>query len=512
MLQTKYVLVVQKLTISDSSTGQSRVSTLKQETVTKTIETKKKWTTFCNALLARRGVIAYLPIIAINILMFSFALWQYRWINTDPARYQCYALTYWMGSSGAQLLPAAQCSFLHISATVQPPLHMLPLEYPPFALVIFSLPIFAPLLYYQLVFAGLMALVSTLIYWLLLQYGPRGAALAFVFYAFVGVLAIAQERFDLVPAALTLLCLIAAERKHWTFAYIALAFGFLCKIYPILFLPALFIAEQQDQHSIYIPDKIFTLKNLPVELWHTMQSIRQWRWKNTLIFFGLILAITGFFALFNFNGAILSQLSYFANRPLQVESTGSTLLWLGTLIGFSVQVVFSFGSINMVSALGGLISNLSEILFIAGYLYSIFLQWRRKLDIVQTCIALLLIFIATGKVFSPQYLIWVLPLLAYSGAYDRFWLIAWGSISLLTTIIFPYFYTRVIDYTPIIDAVKTPYVPGFIQTVAARNMLFVLLTLAYLFNWFHIRKRKALPTNEKLLDKQEESLVHNMVK
>src|SRR5215472_11619369 len=106
-----------------------RVSTLKQETVTKTIETKKKWTTFLNALLARRGVIAYLPIIAINILMFSFALFQFRWLNTDPARYQCYALTYLMGSSGAQLLPAAQCSFLHIS-TVQPPLHMLPLEYP----------------------------------------------------------------------------------------------------------------------------------------------------------------------------------------------------------------------------------------------------------------------------------------------------------------------------------------------------------------------------------------------
>ena len=152
-----------------------------------------------------------------------------------------------------QLLNAHFCT---ISTIVQPPLHMLPLEYPPFTLVIFSLPLFAPILYYQLVFAVLMALVSTLIYWLLLQYGPRGSALAFVFYVFIGVLALAQERFDLVPAALTLLCLIAAERKHWTLAYIALAFGFLFKIYPILFLPALFIAEQQDKHSIYIPVKI----------------------------------------------------------------------------------------------------------------------------------------------------------------------------------------------------------------------------------------------------------------
>ncbi len=475
---------------------QMSVSTLRQEIVTKTIETKKPWTTFWNALLARQGVVAYLPIIAVNILMFCVTSWQFLWLNTDPARYQCYALTYWMGSNGAQLLPAAQCSFLPISTLAQPPLHMLPLEYPPFALVIFSLPLFVPLLYYQLVFAVLMALISVLIYWLLLRYGPRGSALAFAFYLFIGVLALAQERFDLVPSALILLCLIATERKHWTFAYIALAFGFLLKIYPILFLPALFIAEQQDTHNIYIPAKLLTFKILPIVLWHTLQGIRHWRWKNTLLFFGIFLTITGFFALFDFRGAILSQVNYFANRPLQVESTGSTLLWLGTLIGFPVHILFSFGSVNMVSALGGVVSNLSEILFILGYIYSIYLQWRGKLDIIQTCIALLFIFIATGKVFSPQYLIWVIPLLAYSGAFDRFWLVAWGSISLLTTIIYPYFYTR------IIDAVKTPYVPGFIQIVTARDILFVLLTIAYLFNWFQIRRRKALPTVEETQDTQ----------
>jgi Glycosyltransferase family 87 len=479
-----------------------KVSTLKQETVTKTIETKKQSITFWNALLAQRGLVAYLPIIAINILIFYFTSWQFLWLNTDPARYQCYALTYWMGSTGAQFLPAAQCSFLQISTTVLPPLHMLPLEYPPFALVIFSLPIFAPLSYYQLVFAVFMALVSTLIYWLLLRYGPRRSALAFVCYVLIGVLALVQERFDLVPAALTLLCLITAERKHWTIAYIALAFGFLIKIYPILFLPALFIAEQQDRQSIYISEKLSTLKSLPSELWYTLQTIRYWHWKNTLLFFSLVLGITGFFAIFNFTGAILSQVSYFANRPLQVESIDSTFLWLGTLIGFPVHIVFTFGSINVVGVLGGVVSNLSEVLFIAGYLYSIYLQWRGKLDIVQTCLALLLVFIATGKVFSPQYLIWLIPLLAYSGAFDVLWLVVWGSISLLTTIIYPYFYSR------IIDSAKIPYLPGFIQIVSARNMLFVLLTLAYLLNWFSIRKRHALPINEKILGRQEESPSH----
>ncbi len=461
-----------------------RACQTEQERDAKTIETKKSLNALWNTLLARQGIVAYVPIIIVDILMFCVASWQVFWLNTDPARYQCYALTFWLGSSGAQLLPANQCSFLHISTVAHLPFHMLPLEYPPLTLALFSLALFAPLLYYQVVFAVLMALTSVLIYWLLLRYGPRGAALAFAFYLLIGAWALALERFDLVPAALTLLCLITAERKFWTFAYIALAFGFLLKIYPILFLPALFIAEQQDAQRFHITPKSLTLKIFPNELWRTIQGIRHWQWKNTLLFFGILVGVTGLFALLDFQGAVLSQLSYFANRPLHVEATGSTLLWLGTLIGFPVHIVFSFGSVNMTSALIGIVAILFEMLFILGYVYTIFLQWRGKLDIVQTCIALLLVFIVTGKVFSPQYLIWVIPLLAYSGAITSLWLIAWGSVSLLTIIIYPYLYTR------IIDAVKTPYVPGFIQFVAARNAVFTLLTLAYLFNWLHIRKRK----------------------
>lgn len=415
--------------------------------------------------------------------MLCVASWQVFWLNTDPARYQCYALTFWLGSSGAQLLPTAQCSFLPISTVVQPPFHMLPLEYPPLTLAIFSLALFAPLPYYQAVFAVLMALTSVLIYWLLLRYGPRGSAFAFAFYLLIGAWALALERFDLVPASLTLLCLIAAERKFWKFAYIALAFGFLLKIYPILFLPALFIAEQQDAQRFHIPPKSLALKTFPGELWRTIQGLPHWRWNNTLLFFGILVGVTGLFALLDFQGAVMSQLNYFANRPLHVEATGSTLLWLGTLIGFPVHIVSSFGSINMTSPLIGIIAIVFETLFVLGYAFTIFQQWRGKLDVVQACIALLLVFIATGKVFSPQYLIWVIPLLAYSGAFSSRWLVAWSSVSLLTIIIYPYLYTRVID------VVKTPYFPGFIQIVTARNAVFTLLTLAYLFNWLHIRKR-----------------------
>jgi glycosyl transferase family 87 len=444
-------------------------------------------TALWNSLLARQGIVVYVPIILVNILMFYSASGQFLWLHTDPARYQCYALTYWLGSNAAHLLPATQCSFLHISTAAQPPLHMLPLEYPPFTLILFSLALLAPVLSYQLVFAVLMGLTAVFIYWLLLRYGPRGAALAFAFYLLIGAWAIAVERFDLVPAALTLLCLIAAERKHWTCAYLALAFGVLLKLYPILFFPALFIAEQQDTQRFHNPPMSLSLVTVPGELWRTLQGLRRWRWKNTLLFSGILLAVTGFFALFDFRGAVLSQLSYFANRPVQVEATGSTLLWLGSLLGFPVHIVFSFGSVNILSALTGLVAILFETLFVLGYVSTIFLQWRGRLDLVQACLALLLVFIVTNKVFSPQYLIWIIPLLAYSGAFNRLWLLAWGTISLLTVFIYHYLYALNID------ALKVPYVPGFIQVVTVRNAVVLLLALAYLFNWFHMRQRKALP-------------------
>ncbi len=445
-------------------------------------ETKQPRIKLRDRLLAREGAMAYLPIIVVVILMFMGASWQFTWLHTDDARYQCYSLTFWLGGGAAKLLPGVQCAYLPHSALLQPPFHALPLEYPPLTLLVFTPALLAPLVYYQMTFAILMALVAVFIYWLLLGYAPRGAALVFAGYMLIGAWATAEARFDLVPAALTLLCVMAAGRKRWTYAYIALAFAFLLKIYPLLFLPALFIAEQQDAQRFHTPQGPVTPASLSGEVWQTLRGIRRWRWKNTLIFFAILLGVTGFFALLDFQGAVLSQLSYFANRPVQVESTASPILFLATHFGVAGHTVYTFGSINIVSALGGPVALVFDALLVLGYLYTIYLQWRGKLEITQAFIVILLIFIVTGKVFSPQYLIWLIPLLVYSRAYDRFWLITWGLMSLLTTIIYPYLYTRTLN------GLLAPYLPGFIESVAARDALLVFLTLAYLFNWFQARK------------------------
>jgi len=305
----------------------------------------------------------------------------------------------------------------------------------------------------------------------------------------VGGVATATERYDLIPAALTLLAVLAAERKHWTWAYITLALGTLIKLYPILLLPAFFIAEQQSQGRMHLPTKSLTPATTILHLWYTIRGVSQWRWKNALVFFSITSGITGLFAILNFEKAVVSQISYFIHRPIQVEATSSTFLWIAHNLGAPLHIENTFGSLNIVSPLDSSISNISTLLLALGCLFIIWMQWRGKLDITQTSIALLLVFIATGKVFSPQYIIWLMPLLAYAGAFDTFWLLIWLSLSALTS------FTQIFFYTRLINPLLIPYTPGFLEATTLRNTLFVLVTLAYLFNWFQARQRKPLPTS-----------------
>ncbi len=409
-----------------------------------------------NAVVTGRGIVAYVPIVVAAILMYIGVSWQIFAQTTDAARYQCYAMTFWLGGKALKLLPLSQCSFFPADTVTQPPFHVLPLEYPPLTLLVFSPPLLASPAYYQVFFAFWMALIALFVYWLLLRYGPRGAGLTFALYVLLGGWATAEGRFDLVPAALTLLCIIAAERKRW----------------------------KRAAQRLYTPPPSMALKAQLMALLVTICGAPRWRWKNTLLFFATLLVITGAFALADFLGAFGNQLGYFALRPVQIEATGTALLWLGAQFVIAAHVEYSFGSLNVISALGGVVSILSALALVLGYAYALWLQWRGKLDIVQASIAVLLVFIATGKVFSPQYLIWVIPLLAYSNALDGFWLLCWGTISVLTSVIYPYLYTRTTH------VLLAPAVPGFLETILARNTLFVLLTISYLFNLFLARQRR----------------------
>ena len=432
-------------------------------------------------LSARKGFIAYLPFFIASFVLIIAALVEAFFINIDVLYYQCYATVFWFGAKTSQLLQASQCrSILPFSQ-----FHTLPLEYPPLTLAIFSPPLLAPERAYPVVFALGMALTAFCIYWLLLRYGPRGAGAVFATCLVVGCLGTAFSRFDLVPGALTLLCLVLAERKRWNLAYLALALGVLTKLFPIVLFPLLFMAEQRDQAGFFFPDQPFTLKKIPTIFRQTLHNIHHWHWKNALEFFGVLVGVTAFFWTLNSNGAF-GSFSYLYLRPFEVESIGSVVLWLASYFGAPIQFMTAFGSLDIASPLAGVLSQGFFILLGLGYIYIIIQQWEGKMDLVQASVAALLVLIAANKVFSPQYLLWLIPLLAYSAAGNRRLLLHWGGISVLTTLIYPIYFGI---FSSVVDPSK---VPGFMPAILLRNGLFVLLTVAYFLNILNLRERSAL--------------------
>lgn len=432
------------------------------------------------------------------LLFAALILCEISWLaylaatEADIVHYECYGLTFWLGSHGANLLPAGLCSF--IQHPTPQPLRMLPEEYPPLTILPFSLPLLFPLPDYAFIFALFMTLVAALIYWLLARSEARRAGPIYLFYLLIGALGVAQQRFDLLPAACTLLCLLAAERGRWRAAYLALALGVLLKLYPIVLLPALFLAEQrawlamrESGAGIHGAAPIALVVS-PRRAW---KLATHWRWQNCLLFVCLLIVVMGGFALLDFTDAIINPLSYFLTRPSQIESLAGSVTWLGGLFGAPAVPSFDHGSLNIASDLTRLISPINTLLAIAGLFAIYWLHWRKRIDLAQSMVGLVCVLIVTGKVFSPQYLIWLIPLLAYvyaRGQTNRLWMAAWALICLLTTFIYIFYYSRLPD--PRTAATTVQSLPGFFEFVAARNLLLLLTAVVFVGGWWGVRQNK----------------------
>jgi hypothetical protein len=326
--------------------------------------------------------------------------------------------------------------------------HSLPPEYPLLTLVPFSLPLLAPFQWYQVVFAICMAIIAGIVYILLKRYRSTSAAIAFAIYLVLGSWATAEGRFDLIPAGLILGAIILAVRTRWKWAFALLALATLFKIYPAILIPPFLIAQQ-------------------------VQSREKWfawsRWSASGVFLGACAVVFAVSLIFNVANTLI-PFNYFENRPIQIESFPATLLWLGRFFDYPVQFIFEYQSLNFLSPLTNEVSLLSTLLLGVGLLYTFWLQWRGKIDLPMACLLTLLILIITGKVFSPQYLIWVAPLVAYVGKCNWKWLVSWGSVSILTTIIFPYMY------------VALDYIHDHYAVILVRDLLIVAIVCVLLFH------------------------------
>ncbi len=359
----------------------------------------------------------------------------------DVARYQCYALAFWQGSSGIDnYVGESQCYSVNYEALAY---HTLPEEYPILSIVVFSLGTFtAPLEMYQISFAVCMAALAALTYYLLKRYRSRKAALAFALYLVLGCWATAEARFDLAPALLTLVALLLALRSKWQWAFATLAIATLLKLYPAVLIVPFLIAQYQ-------------------------QYGRQWRpWQNGA---GTFLGIFGGGILFSFilsPSDALSPFLFLIERPVQAESLPATLMWMGKWIGFPLDGNTEFHSFNFVSGLSMPLILLGFVAFILGTIYVCLWQRRGQISLPMACLLILALLLITGKVFSAQYLIWVLPFVAYVGQGRSKWVWSWMIVAVLTTVIYPYVYqTFSYYYNPL------QYYP----VIAIRNAVFLAI-------------------------------------
>ena len=311
------------------------------------------------------------------------------------------------------------------------------LEYPPLALLPFALPRLAtfglPIDFIGYVWLFLIqnAIFSTLIALVIVQIrGLRAAGPALVLYALLVAVSapLLPWRYDLFPALLTVLALLCLLRQRPGWAGIWLGLGVAAKLYPavlLLIFGAYYLAG----------------KNRPALMRLALGSAGALA--ATLLPFVLIAP-----------GPLLSFLRYHELRGLQLESLPAGAIVLAHVLGMtSARLEFNYGALHVVSPLAGAVLSWLPAIFVVLFgavLASCLARFREEQaaggcvtseSLVAYSVAVLLAFIVTNKVFSPQYLIWLLPFAPLLRLRQASALLA---ICALTIVLFPFDYDHLL--------------------------------------------------------------------
>lgn len=324
------------------------------------------------------------------------------------------------------------------------------LEYPPLSLLFFLLPrlIASSPDRYAVVFGTETLLFSLLGLFLIavlsrrLKLVPWKSLLIYTI-ALLAIGPIISRQYDIFPAVTVLLAFYAfLAGKHKT-SWALLALATLTKIYPVAFVPLFLLC--------YICNRQY-------------QLIRS----GIITFAITALAITIPFMISSPEG-FLTSFSYHAQRGIQIESTYSSILLLGSKLGWLVvEPGFGFGSWNLVGPVADTLARISVILLPVSLLATYWLIYRRMRlslnpgnEILNYSLLIGTMLLATSKVLSPQYIIWLCPLIPlFSGRLKHALWAVFVVVGALTYYIFPLHYTELIDLNS-----------GMIASLLARNVL-----------------------------------------
>ena len=196
------------------------------------------------------------------------------------------------------------------------------------------------------------------------------------------------SRFDLWPAALVAAALAALMAGRLRLGHVLLAVGIAAKLWPGVLVPLAF-----------------------AYVWKARGR------REALLCLGVLAAVVGAIVLpfvVIAPGGVWHSVVRQATRPLQVESLGAALLVASHhVFGTGVTMVSSHGSQNLGGHASGLIG--AALTILQGFaLLGIWIAFARRSasrdDLVRFGAAAVVAFVGLGKVLSPQFLIWLIPL------------------------------------------------------------------------------------------------------
>jgi hypothetical protein len=271
-----------------------------------------------------------------------------------------------------------------------------------------------------------------------------GAAVVLLCGALAQVTGGSRRRAMLAAALMPVVC-GALLRTHFDLFPVALLLGgllLLCRDMPRSGLAVLGLGAMT---------KLFPLVAVPVALvWLVARGRRRDAWQGALACAATIAVVAGAALAVSPDGAA-DAVRYHLDRPVQIESSPATvLLGLDALGLGEAQTVSSHRSDGLMHDASGAVSALLAGLMVGlvAVLASRVGPTRREL--VLASLAATIAFAVFGKVLSPQFVIWALPLGALALAWGRYALAAAVALAaVLTQVEFPAHYFDVVAREPL---------------------------------------------------------------
>lgn len=256
-----------------------------------------------------------------------------------------------------------------------------------------------------------------------------------------------RTHFDLLPVAIMLAGLLALARERPDLGFALLGLGTMTKLFPGL-LAAVAI------------------------VWLLARGERRAALRGAAIFAAVVVLVSLPLA----GGGYADSLRFHLDRPVQIESTPATVLFAlgGSQVTGTNLRPDRFKSNGLDGGHADLVATLfsAVLVFALAGILALAARGRDVRHLVLSGFAALLAFVTLGKVFSPQYVIWLAPFAALAWVWGRRAVAVLTAVAIvLTHVEFPSRYFDLINEQA-----------DVIVIVAARNAV-LLVALAVLVMW-----------------------------